>query len=232
VKLDSHKVTHTIESLRQRIHDRFPRSGLHTLCGHLHELARETEDTIGKISKPIWSLRIGAAFLICAFITTLITILINQEVGKKVTLYDLIQTLDAGGNLLILVGLSVVFLWSLETKHRRRRVTQAINRLRDIAHIVDMKQLTKDPAGVAEVSQPTEHSPKRELDAFALGRYLDYCSEMLSLVSKLGYLYVATFHDPELTRTVNDLENLCTGLSRKIWQKIMILRSESDGKGA
>ncbi len=47
---------------------------------------------------------------------------------------------------------------------------------------------------------------------------------MLSLVGKLGFLYVAGVGDPEVAREANDLESLCTGLSRKIWQKIMILR--------
>ena len=54
----------------------------------------------------------------------------------------------------------------------------------------------------------------------------DYCTEMLSLTSKLGYLYVTEFHDVEATRAANELEGLCTGLSRKIWQKIMILKSQ------
>ena len=62
---------------------------------------------------------------------------------------------------------------------------------------------------------------------YELGRYLDYCSEMLSLISKLGYLYTEDFNDPEAMRAVNELENFCTGLSRKIWQKIMILRTLS-----
>jgi hypothetical protein len=106
---------------------------------------------------------------------------------------------------------------------RRKRAIGAINTLRDVAHVIDMKQLTKDPDYISKVVRPTTHSPKRNLDAFALGRYLDYCTEMLSLVSKLGYLYVADFHDSEATEAVNDLENMCNGLSRKIWQKIMVL---------
>ncbi len=50
---------------------------------------------------------------------------------------------------------------------------------------------------------------------------------MLSLVSKTGFLYVQHFHDPVATEAVNDLEDLCTGLARKIWQKIMVIRRKS-----
>jgi len=48
---------------------------------------------------------------------------------------------------------------------------------------------------------------------------------MLSLIGKLGALYVQKFNDPVALAAVNDVEQLTTGLSRKIWQKIMILNS-------
>jgi hypothetical protein len=38
--------------------------------------------------------------------------------------------------------------------------------------------------------------------------------------------FVQDFHDPVATEAVNDLESLTTGLSRKIWQKIVILRNQ------
>ena len=66
-------------------------------------------------------------------------------------------------------------------------------------------------------------------------RYLDYCSEMLSLTGKVAVLYVQDFGDPIVTASANEVEQLCTGLSRKIWQKLMILHadpSESDAPSA
>lgn len=47
----------------------------------------------------------------------------------------------------------------------------------------------------------------------------------LSLTSKVAFLFVQRFDDPVSVGAVNDLENLTTGLSRKIWQKISILNS-------
>jgi len=58
---------------------------------------------------------------------------------------------------------------------------------------------------------------------FELARYLDYCSEMLSLTSKLAVLYVQRLDDPAVLAAVNDVQALTGGLANKIWQKIVIL---------
>ena len=58
---------------------------------------------------------------------------------------------------------------------------------------------------------------------FELSRYLDYCSEMLALISKIAVLYVQDLTDPVAIDTVDDVEDLTTGLSRKIWQKLTVL---------
>ena len=47
---------------------------------------------------------------------------------------------------------------------------------------------------------------------------------MLSLTGKVAALYVQHFDDPTLLATVSEIEQLTTGLCRKIWQKIMILQ--------
>jgi hypothetical protein len=69
----------------------------------------------------------------------------------------------------------------------------------------------------------TASSPKREMTRFSLARYLDYCSEMLSIISKVAALYIQDFDDAVGLSTVNDIQSLATGLSAKIWQKIVIL---------
>ena len=66
---------------------------------------------------------------------------------------------------------------------------------------------------------------------FELIRYLDYCSEMLSLTGKLAALYMQDMRDPVIIEAVNEIEDLTTSLSRKIWQKIMILQQPSRGWG-
>jgi len=62
-----------------------------------------------------------------------------------------------------------------------------------------------------------------------LGRYLDYCSELLSVISKLAALHVQHFNDPVTLAAVNDIETLSAGLSNKMWQEITLL---DQGRGA
>lgn len=56
-----------------------------------------------------------------------------------------------------------------------------------------------------------------------LPRYLDYCSELLALTSKLAALHAQHLNDTVVLNAVNDIEALTADLSRKIWQKISIL---------
>jgi hypothetical protein len=46
---------------------------------------------------------------------------------------------------------------------------------------------------------------------------------MLALVSKIAALYVQSFPDSQALAAVDEIESLTTGLSQKIWQKMVIL---------
>ncbi|MDH3577528.1 MAG: hypothetical protein OEO71_06875 [Gammaproteobacteria bacterium] len=59
-------------------------------------------------------------------------------------------------------------------------------------------------------------------------RYLDYCSEMLSVTSKIAALYIQRFNDGVVLNAVSDVETLCSGLSGKVWQKLQIAESALD----
>jgi hypothetical protein len=90
-----------------------------------------------------------------------------------------------------------------------------------------MHQLTKDPSQIViPLARRTPSSPRRSLTPFQLVRYLDYCSELLSLVGKLAALYAQSTSDAVVLQAVNDIEQLTNGLSRKIWQKIMMLDND------
>jgi len=86
-----------------------------------------------------------------------------------------------------------------------------------------MHQLTKDPELLLRPQMGTPSSPTRTFTAFELARYLDYCSEMLSIISKVAALYVQNFDDPVTLAAVNDVEQLTGSLSQKLWLKIDIL---------
>ena len=138
-------------------------------------------------------------------------------------LSELVQASEALLSDLVFLGATVAFLVTLESRIKRQRVVSWLYQLRSVAHIVDMHQLTKDPERLMSPQPDTASSPARTMSAPELGRYLDYCSELLSLTSKLAALYVQHLKDPVVMTTVNEIETLVTGLSGKIWQKIGML---------
>lgn len=114
---------------------------------------------------------------------------------------------------------------------RRDRVLADLHELRSIAHVVDMHQLTKDPTQLLKAYTSTASSEVHHMSELELLRYLDYCSEMLSLTGKLAALYMQDMRDPVIIETVTEIEDLTTSLSRKIWQKIVILQQSSRDMG-
>jgi hypothetical protein len=214
-ELHAEKITETLMALQKRIDKRFPSSGLGQTCTDLIAFSRQTPEVMAQIVRPIWWLRLAiGVFLLVVIVAFTFTFLsLNISFGK-IELGDLVGLLEATTNEIVLLAAGVYSLYSIETRIKRARVVDALNRLRAVAHIVDMKQLSKDP-----------DDPNTKLDDVALGRYLDYCSEMLALISKIGFLYIAQFDDPDANQSVNELETLTTGLSRKIWQKIAILHA-------
>ena len=218
-------VIETIERLQQRIEERFPGSGLGQVCAELRRVAGDTARMVPVLRRPIWPLRVasvvGAVALVAAAAWFAVAIFrASTEVGNA---SEVLQGTDAALNDVIFLSLAIFFLSSLETRVKRRRVLGALQRLRSIVHIVDMHQLTKDPEHVFSPEKGTASSPQRIHDRFELSRYLDYCSEMLSLSSKLAALHVQYVNDPVVLDAVNDIETLAASLSNKIWQKIMIL---------
>ena len=124
---------------------------------------------------------------------------------------------------------AVFFLISIEDRRKRRLALTALHEIRSIVHVIDMHQLTKDPStDVTAAAPPTPSSPTRDLSPERMLRYLDYCSEMLSLSSKVAALYAQSYPDPVVTETVSDIERTATGLSQKIWQKINIIHRNVD----
>lgn len=205
--LDVEEIQATIQRLCLRVRDRFPDCDLLKVCEGLHEISKETCATVAWIGKPNYVLRlIVVAVIVAALLVVVHSVSIVEVRTDGLSVADLIQMLGSALDGLVVIGAGIVFLVTLENRTKRRRVIHAINRLRCVAHIIDMHQLTKDPDTICRISVPTAHSPKRSLNAYELGRYLDYCAEMLSLVSKTGFLYVQDFHDPVATEAVNDLE--------------------------
>jgi hypothetical protein len=220
--LDPGKIIETLEQLHERIEERFPGSGLSAVCAEVAALAKQTTKRIERVSQPIWSLRLSLLALLAGVIGLAVVFAIEASSLKTSDeLTETMQGLDAGVNLLIVLGGAAYFLGSLETRIQRDRALKALHELRSIIHVVDMHQLTKDPSMLGHIK--TRSSPDRPLTPFMLIRYLDYCSEMLSLTAKCAALYAQKLSDPVVIETVGAIEILTSDLSNKIWQKITIV---------
>lgn len=226
LKIDADAVARTVDLLCRRIDQRFPGSGLGRVGRELDRIARQTRQRARAIGRPILSLRLGVAFLI-VFIATVLaaTVASVRKPKEPLEAFQFIQVLEAGINDVVLVGAGIFFLVTLETRIKRRRALAALRELRAVAHIIDMHQLTKDPEWVMGRGEQTALLPPRRMSRFEVSRYLDYCSELLSITGKIAALYIQEFDDDVALAAVNEVENLTTGLSRKIWQKLMIVHA-------
>lgn len=222
--LDPAKIIATLAELETRIGQRFPGSGLSRVCGEVVALAQQTSKRIVAVSKPIWGLRLSLLTLL-AVVLTLAALLALEASSLKTSddLSEMMQGVDAGVNLLIVLGGAAYFLASLEARWKRDRALKALHELRSIIHVIDMHQLTKDPSMLGQLR--TASSPDRPMTPFELIRYLDYCSELLSLTAKCAALYAEKLSDPVVVETVGAIELLTSDLSNKIWQKITIVEA-------
>ncbi|MCB1449542.1 MAG: hypothetical protein KDJ67_05380 [Nitratireductor sp.] len=225
--LNPDKIIATAETISMRISERFPQSGLARVGSELVAIARDAKSNAEALAKPIWWLRavviatMVAGALVFAFVGTFLSF---DRVGSDG--FDFVQGIEASINMLVLVGIGFVTLYKAEERIKQRKVLDGLHPLRSLIHIIDMHQLTKDPVTLKSGFKRTASSPVRSLSTADLSRYLDYCSEMLAITGKLAALYAQAVPDPQVVEAVNDVEGLGSNLSRKIWQKIMLIEPE------
>jgi hypothetical protein len=225
--LDAKLVVETIATLGQRIAERFPGAGLVEVCGELLAIAQANSERAAAIGRRNIPLRVLVYLVLagCLWLLARVLVLIDFSKTTADSVYSVLQGIEAAMNIVVLMGAALFFLVTVEDRLKRRRAVKALHELRSIIHVIDMHQLTKDPSRAVSVAGKTASSPPRTLSRFELARYLDYCSEMVSLTSKVAVLYAQTFPDPVVTEAVSEIERVGVGLSQKIWQKIMILET-------
>lgn len=230
-ELQAKRVLETIVALDRRISERFPGSGLAGVCKELQTQANAVEARVERLNRPVWPLRIGSVLGSLGILATA-GWLVFEALHTSLKLGgfgEILQATESGVNVIILLAMAIFFMASLETRNKRRAALNDLHRLRSIVHIIDMHQLTKDPEFVLFPADTTDSSPRRTLTRFLLVRYLDYCSELLSLASKLAALHAQHLNDAVVLEAVSDIERLADSLSNKIWQKIMILDTVEPG---
>ncbi len=225
--LDPDKIIKTAGLLESRVEERFPKASLVGVATELKSIATDAKARAEKLAQPIQWLRLAT------FASVFFGIMVFFFVGRFLTFdrmetgaFDFVQGVEATINAIVLVGLGFITIAKSEERIKRRKVLDGLHGLRSVIHIIDMHQLTKDPVSLRTGFTPTVSSPERKLKPNELLRYLDYCSEMLSLTGKISALYAQAVPDMEVVNAVNDIEALGGNLSRKVWQKIMLIESE------
>jgi hypothetical protein len=224
-RLDSDKIIQSVRELESRIGRRFPDSGLSKIAAELSRVAEETAQRTTWIQRPQLLLRFAAALLSLLIVAIVIGLLMNIHQFRFDDFTNSIQAFESTIGSVVFISAAILFLMSCENRIKRSRALKAVHELRAMAHIVDMHQLTKDPELYSGKAHAVPAALKRPMTPFELGRYLDYCSDALALISKIAALYVQEFQDPVLLDAVDDVETLTSGLSRKIWQKITIFET-------
>lgn len=224
--LNSDKILLTLQTLHARICERFPDSGLSRVCAELVVIAGATRPRAKALAAPNIPLRIASGLIALLGVAALIYVGSIIEYKREAeNLFGVLEGFDAILNTAVLMGAGMFFLATLESRWKRQRALDDLHQLRAIVHVIDMHQLTKDPRILPD-SARTKSSPVRKLTPFELTRYLDYCSEMLSLTAKIAALYSQSARDSAVLGAVSELEALSANLSSKIWQKITMIQSE------
>ena len=223
-QLDAREILRTAERLEQRIAERFPDASLSKLAARLAEITRESITEVARLRRPNIVLRVGIALLLAAVFVVLIFAVCHLHVNYRLDAFsDLMQTVEATLGVLFFLSTGVFFFVKIEDRFKRNRTLRVVHKLRTVAHIVAMHQLTKDPEAILVGAQPTASSPQRTLGEFELRRYLNYSCELLALVGKVAALYAEGLADPVIIDAVDDLEDLTAGQIGKIWQKLVIM---------
>jgi hypothetical protein len=224
-RLSASAVQATVVRLRERIQARFPARGLARVAVELTRLAADvSEGAAGARTRLRWVRLVSRGGVVLVVVATLVALVLTmQDAGRVDSSVAWLPLIESAINDLVFAAIAVFFLYALPNRVERGQLLDLLHRLRSLAHIVDMHQLTKDPERLRDDFVSTSASPELDLDRAGMEHYLDYCSELLSLIGKVAALCAEESRDPVVLDTVSTVETLTTGMSRKIWQKISLL---------
>lgn len=226
-RLEPAKVAATLDLLHERIGQNLPGRRLGDVVlevrGVVARIERESSERAG------WApaVKVGSRVAIVLLAVLLAVVLVSavrtgaSQLGQIRT-FDWLSIVDSGVNDVVFVGIAIWFLVSAPDRLQRRRLLATLYRLRSLAHIIDMHQMSKDPDSALASGTG---GPQGAMTVTELARYYGYCSELLSLTSKAAALCGEGTADAVVLDTVSEIESLTTGMSRKIWQKISLLRA-------
>ncbi len=225
--LDAQQVRTTIARLQERIDARFTGRGVVGLAVKLAELVDEVAGAAPGINVRLRRTRLVSRVLAVVVLVATVAALalafrdaLDDGVARSI---DWLPLIESTINNVVFAAIALFFLYSIPERLQRGRSLKLLHRLRSLAHVIDMHQLTKDPERFRAGYVPTPQSIDPRLTPQEMEHYLDYCSELLSLVGKAAALVAEESRDAVVLDAVSNIETLTTSMSRKIWQKISLL---------
>jgi hypothetical protein len=153
-------IIETAETLEQRVAERFPDAGLRRVAAELVSLARDIAAAAVALEAPVRWLRVLIAAVLSAGLLILVFVAASLSYDRISTgAFDFVQGVEAAMNTMLLAGLGLLALIRIEERFKRKRVFAGLHELRSVIHVIDMHQLTKDPASFSSPLRPTPHSP-------------------------------------------------------------------------
>ncbi|MCL2423232.1 MAG: hypothetical protein FWD11_04970 [Micrococcales bacterium] len=232
-RLDAIHVEATLERLRERIATAMPGR-------HLADVADEVRRVVVKIESGARHARRRAVirvvsqvsiwFLVVLIVAGVVSA-IHAGLGadEAVHGFEWLSVVKSGVNDVVFAAVAIWFLQSLPERVERRRRLGILYRLRSLAHVTDMHQASKHTAVKDSAVKDTavkdpDGLPHPPMDSETLVRYLEFCSDLLTLTAKAAALCGENTTDAVVLDTVSEIETLTASMSRKIWQKISIIR--------
>lgn len=227
VQLAASHVGATVAQLERRIFARFGERGLTKAARDLGRLVvlvqREAGQSRDRLLRTTMAARATGITIVAATLVALVFSLRSAVAGGLAQTADWVPLVESVVNDLVFAAIALVFLWAFPERLERRALLRLLHRLRSLAHVIDMHQLSKDPEQASPTYTPTPESVRHGLEADQLHHYLNYCSEMLSLTAKTAALCAEHSADGVVLETISYIETLTTELCNKIWQKISLL---------
>ena len=225
-KLEPAPVIETARRLCDRVGARFPGRGIQRVAQELASLTEQVADTSADTRRRSRLVRAGSRSLI-AVVVLVALVAFGFAVEAAFTEapdngLDWLPLIESAVNDLVFVAIAVVVLHSVPERVQRTDLLAKLHRLRSLAHIIDMHQLTKEPESLRDAFEDAD----ADLTPEQVEYYLEYCTELLSLVAKAAALCAEESQDDVVLNTVSTIETLTMGMSRKVWQKITVLSEQ------
>ena len=229
-KLEPVPVIGTARRLRDRVGARFPDRGIHRVAQELVSLTEQVADTSAGSRRRTRLVR-TASHTVIGIVVLVALVAFGFAVEAAFTEapdngLDWLPLIESAVNDIVFVALAVVLLYSFPERVQRSDLLAKLHRLRSLAHIIDMHQLTKEPESLRDAFVNGTDGADVDLTPEQIEYYLEYCTELLSLVGKAAALCAEESQDEIVLNTVSTIESLTMGMSRKVWQKITVLSDE------